>query len=271
MHLHLFYKDQADWFVRKLRNISGVRWDFFLTVLDRDEAVAAKFAEFDPKVIVVPNRGYDVAPFFYVLRRVRLSDYDYVVKMHTKRTRIKYGKLYNGYYENGFYRDAAAGALVGSRSRFSKNIAMFGRDARLGMVGSRYLVLDKTLDQIAGWIGLPRLRDHVLPGERVRFVAGTMFMARSGLLAPVLKVKLDFAPSRKSVHVGTSAHLAEVLFGLFVCRAGFRIEGVGFNLGFVAVNWLVRLRHFFFYVGHKEGGAKVLRILRVPIFKWRTR
>lgn len=34
---------------------------------------------------VVPNLGFDLGPFVYALDKVNLSDYSYVIKLHTKR------------------------------------------------------------------------------------------------------------------------------------------------------------------------------------------
>lgn len=40
----------------------------------------------DSEVVPVPNCGYDIAPFLIeVLNRRTLNDYDYIIKLHTKR------------------------------------------------------------------------------------------------------------------------------------------------------------------------------------------
>ena len=39
------------------------------------------------KIITVPNKGYDIYPFLIVLSKVKLDEYDYILKIHTKNSR----------------------------------------------------------------------------------------------------------------------------------------------------------------------------------------
>ena len=89
VHLHLYYKEQLPKIVKYLKNLDGVDYDLFVTMVEDDEQVKLKIlAEFpNSKIWVVENRGYDIGPFIEFLHRIDLKDYEYVLKVHTKGTK----------------------------------------------------------------------------------------------------------------------------------------------------------------------------------------
>ena len=96
VHLHLYYHDQLDYFIKKLKNIT-CDYDLYVTMVEMDEKVIDKLKQFKSsvKIIKVENRGYDIWPFICVINMINLSDYNYIIKLHTKNYRTSVWS-YNG-------------------------------------------------------------------------------------------------------------------------------------------------------------------------------
>ena len=89
VHLHLFYHEQLPYFLDKLKNINNCDWDLIVTVcehIDESEKMILNFKS-DAEIRLVENNGYDILPFLNVIKSVNLDDYDFVLKLHTKRGR----------------------------------------------------------------------------------------------------------------------------------------------------------------------------------------
>ena len=46
-HLHLYYLEQVDFMLKKLRNITGCDWDLYVTLCNSDNNVINKIKTFD--------------------------------------------------------------------------------------------------------------------------------------------------------------------------------------------------------------------------------
>lgn len=182
VHFHLYYHDQTDYFLSKLANIDGCEWDMFVTMPQRDEAVEAKLRNFknDVHIIEVENYGYDVWPFLKVIKSVNLDDYDYIIKLHTKRfvNKAKANKI----TMRGFrWRNEMVDALLSSREQFVKVKDMFDNDKSVGLVCS-LLTYQKTNQYIPGETRLCKEFERLgLTPADLHFCAGTMFMAKASL------------------------------------------------------------------------------------------
>lgn len=88
VHLHAFYMDVAEDFIRKFKQWP-FEFDLFITVsndsLKHDVAkILDKHNLASKKIIVLPNRGYAVLPWLVVANRY-LDNYDVVGHFHTKK------------------------------------------------------------------------------------------------------------------------------------------------------------------------------------------
>ena len=86
VHFHIYYLQHVDYFLGMMKNINSVRWDLFVTSPHIDEATENKIKEFKPDARIehVPNEGYDIWPFIYMVKSICLEDYDCILKLHTK-------------------------------------------------------------------------------------------------------------------------------------------------------------------------------------------
>lgn len=89
-HVHLYYIDMWPEIKEKLANIT-VSYDLFVTLNNRNERLQQDILNFknDAVIQIVDNRGFDVGPFIKLLNSVDLDQYDYIIKLHTKRNMPK--------------------------------------------------------------------------------------------------------------------------------------------------------------------------------------
>ena len=228
VHLHLFYTEQLDWFLRRLKNIT-CNYDLCVTVVKPDATIEKKIMDFKPdaKILVVPNRGYDVYPFWLALQDFSLSDYDFVLKLHTKNSRdtlyIKNGIKYIGYD----WRNDLVDSLIGSKHIFNTNIKKFTNDD-CGMVCCKNLIVQfenpirrNITKQWAQNLGILYLYD-------APFCAGTMFCVRPEFLQNFQKYKFkpsDFSSTSTTGDTTSLAHSLETMFGIMVANKNKKIYG----------------------------------------------
>ena len=69
-----------------MENIGTYPYDLYITLVKENAALVKEIQAFHPATTVwqVENRGFDVGPFIYFLQHINLSDYDLVLKIHTK-------------------------------------------------------------------------------------------------------------------------------------------------------------------------------------------
>ena len=103
VHLHLFYKEQLDFMINKLKNISNCKWDLYVTMPVENNEIEEKLKKFKPntKIIIVDNIGYDIWPFIQVVQSINLDNYDYILKIHTKNYQQQL--WLNGFIKEGFW------------------------------------------------------------------------------------------------------------------------------------------------------------------------
>ena len=141
--VHLYYEELIEELARCVKNIEGVQKDIIVTIpkkLDiKISYILARFARC--KIKIVENVGYDIWPFFSVIRSIDLNDYDFIIKLHTKRNIPGKKVLFPSYVwlSSGAYWRNHLLESFSSRYNFTKTLQAF-EDKKVGMV-SNYLCL----------------------------------------------------------------------------------------------------------------------------------
>lgn len=238
VHLHLYYLDQADYFVSKLRNICGCEWDLIVTMVRRDaeaEAAENKIRQAFPRAefMTVENRGYDIWPFIQVIKQTNLDEYDFILKLHTKNfypKAIGVNKLMYGGYE---WRDTIVNCYMGDDARFQDMLDLFDKDEELGMLCCRlfYMPLTDFLPEDTSLLRAEMRRIGIESRKRW-FMGGSMFMARTApyKLLQSEKISAETFPEECGTHsYGSMAHIYERIISLVVSAAGYRVGTVSFK------------------------------------------
>lgn len=230
--LHVYYQEQVDWFIDKLKNIHDCSWDLIVTYSDLQESTAGKIRSFkdDAVFLEVENVGYDVWPFIKVIKSIDLKEYDLVMKLHTKN-RDNYKVKINGLKLIGeSWRNLLVDGLLKSRNQFAKCLDIFANNPDAGMVCSyELLVLPSMKYQEDTCLLSAETKRIGITRQRQIFCCGTMFIAKPECLEPIIGAELDntvWGEGSKSHSSASLAHVYERVFGAAVSETGYKILGI---------------------------------------------
>lgn len=236
VHLHIYYRDQTDYFIGKLSNICGCEWDLYVTMTELNSETESKLLSFKPDahIMKVENRGYDVWPFIRVLKSVDLDKYDYILKLHTKNRSDASSRINGLSLDNYKWRDELVDPLLKSKKIFLKLLDNFDRYPEVGLMCSHLLYkhisngLKEDMSKLDN--ELKRLGLNV---KDKKFCAGTMFIARS---APYKLFQNDglidiglFSDIPHSHSIGSMAHVYERILTMVVNAAGYKVKPIIIN------------------------------------------
>ncbi len=232
VHVHLYYADQLDVMIDALKTITDCDYDLFVTMVEKNNVAEKSILGISEgaRFFVLPNVGYDVHPFLHVLKQVRLANYDFVLKIHTKNARRPgqdevYGIKVPGYH----WRDELLNAIVGSKKIFGENLARFLEDKELGCIGAGKFIFSTQENNEERTYGLAEWRQKCGVTDGTRYVGGSMFFARAYPFERLKGLNMQ-TEDFESPHVGTkdyknTAHIFERLFGIVIESEGFEIRG----------------------------------------------
>ncbi len=236
VHVHLYYEDQLPFMLDALSNLGDFPRDVFFTIqqgskINRDAVLQA---EPGCQFIEEPNLGYDLFPFVDVLRRVNLSKYDYILKLHTKAPRtVEQGSVYGKNVPGLAWRDALVGSLVGSPEIARANIERLHTDRTIGALGCEDFIFSTHENNEELNYNLRHWRAYLNLNSGSRYIGGTMFLARAYPFERFKKLhnqpKLFSGESLRTGSHKNFAHVVERLCGIVVENEGLTIQGVQNN------------------------------------------
>ena len=224
-------------------------------------------------LIRVPNDGYDVQPFFLLLKEAPLEQYDYLIKLHTKNDVYGIDVVSNGrYISRAQWSNFLMDAIASTPKTFKENIARMQSDSTIGMIGSSYFISKvsssdeeerRLIANFADKLGADKVSE-------TQFVAGTMFMVRTGILKPLIDsglVNEKFERSESRKLGGTKAHAMERIFGILVALNKKTMVGYDKSLwkDIITSSFAHALRRFTFDKRITSNGRILIRICRIPV------
>lgn len=273
IHLHLYYVDMWPEMAACLSNVAE-EYDFFVTLIDKSQQVRESVITLAPHahIIYVENRGYDVAPFLYVLNIVRLEDYSYVVKIHTKRDLPEKANLL-GISVSGYLWRKLLLSFISDRSKFNHALDFMEEHPQVGMLTHEALIInsksDKRTEKNAHQALIGFLEEHGLGRRKFCYVAGAMFLARAECFYRIrdLFQPEDFPLS--SGHEMQLSHVVERLFGYFVYESGMVVSSTATPLQRLRVRgrrFLSRILRFCYQKKHTKRGRFLVKVCKIPIY-----
>ena len=229
--IHAYYENILDEIficLNNFRKVCGNAAIMFLTYPKDNRSIAKKVClEFpDINLIPVENVGYDIGPFFRVLSEINLDNFDYVVKLHTKRDKtIDWVNFHC--FRNGEWRHSLM-SFCNTQSALECSLLSFEKDPKLGMIADRKVIDPSGVGQgcYREWLNLRVLRELGYSPETNTFVYGTMFMMRAEILKGVQgRVRFsDFSPVLNP-HMDYGLALEwELAFPVLVEVNGYRVS-----------------------------------------------
>jgi lipopolysaccharide biosynthesis protein len=219
--LHLYYEDLFEEIKNYLKKFDD--FDLYISIPDSLNGIEENiFSSFPTaRVLKTKNRGRDMAPFISIFRVISEMNYQYLLKIHTKKS---------SHREDGvIWRRDIYQKLMGSKENINAILEEFRKNKEIGIIGPEQHVVDHSIywgsnetltRKLAARAGirLPSDPDFV-------FVAGSMFWARPQALMDLnfLPVDFDDFESEPLPPDGTLAHALERFLGLSVLQRGYTI------------------------------------------------
>lgn len=226
--IHLFYEDLVGEILDRVANIP-VRFRLYISTdtVEKRQLIEAALIERSLKntavVKVLPNRGWDVAPFLVGFAD-EIMQHDICLKLHAKKS------TYQAAWAGRTNRRHLLRELIGHPALVMHTITHFLANPEVGVVMPNYwenvrpyIAISRNFSDMERVLG--RLGISILPDQRIEFPCGSMFWFRSAALAPILSLKLgwdDFEPTETAPRDGTLAHAMERLPLFSAARAGLR-------------------------------------------------
>ena len=220
--VHLFYPDIWEEIQAYLQKLE-INFDLFISVpphIEKQEIRTLWDAMPTAHIYRTENRGRDVLPFLQIMQIIGVETYQYICKIHTKKT---------GESDLGFvWRKLLYYDLIGSNEVVNDTLFLLDNDSTIGMVTGKNTILDSQRYTYGNAANVKYLshQSGIVHEDFYLFPAGTMFWTRSEIVAPMVKLleedKLDFAPEAGQVD-NTIAHAIERFFGIIAQDKGYKI------------------------------------------------
>lgn len=231
IHLHLYYRELWPEIAACIRNFKPYDYDLFITTPHADdvlrETVLSEFPSAEYHIL--ENRGYDIGPFCEILNRLNIEEYDFIVKLHTKRDFTGFVNLHH--FKSSEWRHRLL-HFCSSSVNLERTLNAFATNPKIGMISHGSLITgpgDFLEEDGVRAEACNILSSFGLVPRRKEFVAGSCFIARAELLRP-LKGKFSLSSFNLSTdHRASKAHILERLFGYMISSQGFVIRGIPSN------------------------------------------
>lgn len=218
--VHAFYTDILEDIITSLKTVSDYKVKLYVTTPYEHESMVGYLLEkssLDYLLLPLENRGRDVFPFIKIMETVIKEGHNYLVKIHTKRSKHR---------EDGDkWRNDLYSKLITS-SAVSNAMNIFTEDKHIGIIGPDGHIVPMNYYWGANAYNVEKLcyrlgykLDEI---RELNFVAGTMFFARVDALKPLISLGLtreDFEDEEGQID-GTIAHAIERVISVSSNAAG---------------------------------------------------
>ncbi len=224
---HIYYQDTLEDLKESLSGKEAI--DIYITIPTTLDVQSVKLLlDAFPRSFVMPvaNCGRDVLPFLKIMRKACEHPYEWICKVHSKKSvhlgqgnlwrRELFGMLFDGLSTNG----KQAHNLLPKSSK----IGMLAPAGSMKSLSETWTVQNNKegMDSILSKLKLGQFASDY---TKHSFFAGTMFWFRPAALEVLIKSKLsdeDFGVELGRVD-GTPAHAMERLFGVICAAKGFKL------------------------------------------------
>lgn len=273
--LHLYYTEMLDELLSYIENLSDnqdIEYDLIVTLCQKNPEIEEKIYKFkdNAQILIVPNRGYDVAPFLQAVKTIHLRDYDYLIKLHSKRDLTTPAYLPSCHFIGNEWRRKLL-EFMQTPQHFANTLARFEKNPQIGMLTSPELIITaRKEDKVALNKAEQIMRGMGLTLKDKTFVAGTMFIARASLFRLWKHLPYDafdfeeFDPTHKG---GSLAHALERVLGFMISAQGYQIASyypAGLKIKLKGLGY--RFKNFIFYKRTNSKGKTHIKICKIPVY-----
>ncbi len=220
--IHAYYDELLPEIVHYLQQLRHVKCKLYITTPNEESSYSIlENSGLDFYIEKVNNHGRDILPFLHIMKQVKLDGYELIIKVHTKKS---LHRVDGDIWRQDLYRKLLKAEAV------MNGIKLFQEQPKLGILGPdghlvpmRYYLgsnIQRLLSLAHRW-GISG--DKLL---KLKFVSGSMFMARVSALEPLLQLDLnadDFEAETGQID-GTMAHAIERAIAVSAYSLGFEVR-----------------------------------------------
>lgn len=217
--LHLYYDDLWEEIASFLDNLEC--FDIYVSLRDDApfnvvDSITRKYP--NSCLYQLSNRGRDIGPFLDILTRIKHLNYDYICKIHSKKSKHR--------VDGSAWRNDMFSKLLGSKKQIQDILQLFERKSQIGLLGpSDHLVSGSTYwgSNEVRVRSLAEKLDIQVDPDNFYFFAGSAFWFRPESLSLLdeLNIQLNDFEDESGQVDGTLAHALERLFSLLVIKSGY--------------------------------------------------
>jgi lipopolysaccharide biosynthesis protein len=227
--IHVFYPEIFREIIMLLAQPVKVKVTLYLTgpenILQQARLLVPDFFE---EVYYFPssNRGRDILPFLNILPKVFQDGHQFVLKLHTKYS--------NHLNRKDHWRLDLLSKLIGE-GQIDRAMEIFNQNSAIGMIGPAGNILSMQLYYAANGQRVHAMANKMGVDDEMLhdmdFVAGSMFYARSEVLAQVITLKLssDDFEEEAGQNDGTMAHVVERLFAAALIKSNLYLADTNYD------------------------------------------
>lgn len=214
--IHLYYPERWGVIKDKLEYLDPDSYDLFITASIKDpdvEEIVKKYKP-DAHVYIVPNRGRDVLPFIYLASRLIHNGYEYILKIHSKKSthRTDGAEWFQDVLDKLLPSKSIVNDALAELSKSGDPASIIGPAGHLVSL-QRYMGGNETIlkDLISKIFSEKVAKTVIKDSDHYSYFAGTMFWARLDALDHLLGLYLlpeDFQSEQNQID-GTMAHAVE--------------------------------------------------------------
>ena len=230
--VHIYYDEIWDEIEAVLKHIEP-EFQLIISLTTDNPSLESRISSSFPSaaIHIIENRGRDVRPFMILLEKGVLDEFDYVCKIHGKKSEEHGDATLLG----KMWRRRMLFDLLAAPGAFESAVDLFEAKPSIGMIGSRIFRRPnavhseedswgenrQTVKDLASRMGAGAARLDL------DYFCGTMFWVRTAALAPLrhLGLSAEFE-SEAGKSDGTLAHALERGFSLSVRAAGYELAEV---------------------------------------------
>lgn len=292
--VHVYYPELWEQISFCISNLDRLNkcYDLYVTIPEKLRFFSSHILEFNKKanIIITENVGYDIWPFIKVLNCVELDKYDYIIKLHTKRSLgMTVVSTCNKYFFIGKTWRTLLLSFISKKRNLESVFCAFEKDASLGMVNSNKIIEETVLPSKDAHYSYCAenaidIINKLIPynSNCIKFVAGSMFICRAKPLKLLKELDYDLKDFIKVDRdkVNDLPHILERVFGGLITVQGYKIydpfSSIWDNVFFIPYSVLCRLLsirivkkiiRFIFRIDGHYNEDKIIRIFKIKILR----
>lgn len=183
--LHLYYQDLWNEFKSKIIPLLNENVHLYITVNDESEYID-DMKNFAKELFILKNKGMDFGPFVYIWDLIKDRNYDYVLKLHGKKSEVTNKRWHPEYGKT--WRLQLVNSLIISPDKFNSVLDYMKNNEQIYMAGSQAHFIDKerelinSVNRTACLLSIQKLLKKINAPEHGCFFAGSMFMVKTEYL-----------------------------------------------------------------------------------------